>query len=66
MMRDIEIEALRNRIARLAAEGREAEREATAWLLADLIMRGPAGFNPGRRVVEQRVPRVRYSVIEVN
>ena len=50
-MRDVEIETLRNRIARLAAEGREAEREATAWLLADLVMRGPKGRDPGRRMV---------------
>jgi len=63
-MRDVEIETLRNRIARLAAEGREAEREATAWLLADLIMRGPIGFNPQRRP-ERRIPRPRSPIIEV-
>ena len=55
MMRDIEIEALRNRIARLAAEGR-----------ADLIMRGPAGFNPQRRLIERPAPRLRYRVIEAS
>ena len=46
MMRDVEIQTLRNRIAQLAAEGREQEREAAAWLLAELQMRGPVGFNP--------------------
>lgn len=45
-----EIEALRHRIAHLAAEGREAQREAAAWLLAEVMMRGPQGFNPGRRL----------------
>jgi hypothetical protein len=40
---------LRARIAQLAAEGRHTEREAAAWLLAEVIMRGPVGFNPGRR-----------------
>jgi hypothetical protein len=56
--------ALRKRIAQLAAEGRQAEREASAWLPAELTMRGPVGFNPGRRLPERRVPRMRYSVIE--
>ena len=55
--------ALRTRIAQLAAEGREQEREAAAWLLAEIVMRGPAGFNPHRRL-ENRAPRLRYQVIE--
>jgi hypothetical protein len=58
--------ALRDRIAQLAAEGRHVEREATAWQLAELIMRGPQGFNPGRRLAARRVPRLRYPVIEAN
>jgi len=66
MMRDVEIQTLRNRIAQLAAEGREQEREAAAWLLAELQMRGPVGFNPGGPLAERRVPRLRYPVIEVN
>jgi len=41
--------AIRDRLAKLAAEGRHAEREAVAWQLADYIMRGPVGFNPHRR-----------------
>lgn len=57
--------ALRHRIAQLAAEGREQEPEAAAWLLADLQMRGPVGFNPGRRLAERRV-RLRYPVIEAD
>jgi hypothetical protein len=57
---------LRARIAQLAAEGREREREAIAWQLAELQMRGPQGFNPGRRLAERRVPRLRYPVIEVS
>jgi hypothetical protein len=58
--------ALRARIAQLAAEGREAEREAAAWQLAELVMRGSVGFNPHRRPPELRIPRLRYPVIEVN
>jgi len=58
--------ALRARIAQLAAEGRHAEREASAWLLAELTMRGPVGFNPGRRRTERRAPRLRYPVIEAS
>jgi hypothetical protein len=27
-------------------------------------MRGPQGFNPGRRLPERRVPRLRYRIIE--
>lgn len=54
----------RARIAQLAAEGRHTERDAAAWLLAEVIMRGPVGFNPGRRAPERRVPRLRYPVIE--
>ena len=56
--------ALRARMAQLAAEGREQEREAAALLLAELQMRGPVGFNPGRRLAERRVPRLRYPVID--
>ena len=41
--------AIRDRLAKLAAEGRHVEREAVAWQLADYIMRGPQGFNPQRR-----------------
>ena len=48
--------AIRDRLAKLAAEGRHVEREAVAWQLADYIMRGPQGFNPHRRPFEQRVP----------
>ena len=58
--------AIRDRLAKLAAEGRHAEREAVAWQLADFIMRGPVGFNPHRRPFEQRVPRLRYPIIEAN
>ena len=58
--------AIRNRLAKLAAEGRHAEREAVAWQLADYIMRGPQGFNPHRRAVERRVRRLRYPVIEAS
>ena len=32
--------AIRDRLAKLAAEGRQAEREAVAWQLADYIMGG--------------------------
>ena len=35
--------AIRDRLAKLAAEGRHAEREAIAWQLADYIMRGRSG-----------------------
>ena len=38
--------AIRDRLAKLAAEGRHAEREAVAWQLADYIMRGPSGSIP--------------------
>jgi hypothetical protein len=58
--------ALRARVAQLAAEGREQEREAAAWLLAEVIMSGPQGFNPGRRLAERRVPRRRYPMIEAS
>ena len=58
--------AIRNRLAKLAAEGRHAEREAVAWQLADYIMRGPVGFNPQRRPVERRIPRLRYPVIDAS
>ena len=57
--------ALRARIAQLAGEGREQE-ELACWQLAALVMRGPAGFNPFRRPIERRAPRLRYPVIEVN
>ena len=58
---------LRARIAQLAAEGRHAERDAVAWELADRIARlGHPGFNPGRRLPERRVPRLRDPVIEAN
>ena len=51
---------LRARIAQLALEGREHERERAAWELADRIARiGGASFNPHR---SRR--RVRYPVIE--
>ena len=56
--------AIRDRLAKLAAEGRHAEREAVAWQLADYIMRGPVGFNPHRLPAEQRAPRLRYPIIE--
>ena len=58
--------AIRDRLTKLAAEGRHAEREAVAWQLADYIMRGPQGFNPHRRPAERRVRRLRYPVIEAN
>jgi len=29
-----------------------------------VIMRGPVGFNPGRRLAERRLPRLRYPVVE--
>jgi len=57
--------AIRDRLAKLAAEGRHVEREAVAWQLADYIMRGPVGFNPQRRPVERRARRLRYPIIEV-
>jgi len=57
--------AIRDRLAKLAAEGRHVEREAVAWQLADYIMRGPVGFNPQRRPVERRAQRLRYPIIEV-
>jgi hypothetical protein len=56
-------EALRARIAQLAAEGREAEREAAAWQLAALLMDGPIGFNPHR---PPRPKRLRYPIIQAN
>ena len=61
-----ETEALRHRIAQLAAEGRHAEREAVAWQLTELTMRGPHGFNPNRRPPDRRARRLRYSVIEAD
>ena len=57
--------AIRDRLTKLAAEGRHVEREAVAWQLADYIMRGPVGFNPQRRPVERRAQRLRYPIIEV-
>ena len=60
-MRDVEIQTLRNRIAQLAAEGREQEGEAAAWLLAELQMRGPVGFNPRGPLAERRVPAAALS-----
>ena len=56
--------AIRDR--KLAAEGRDLEREADAWQLADFIMQGPVGFNPHRRPSGRRAPRLRYPIIEVN
>ena len=56
--------ALRERIAQLAAEGGHTEREAACSQLAELIMRGPQGFNPHRR--PQRAKRLRYPVIEAH
>jgi len=35
---------VRDRLAKLAAEGRHAECEGVAWQLADHIMRGPVGL----------------------
>jgi len=35
--------AIRDRLAKLAAEGRHVERDAVAWQLANYIMRGPQG-----------------------
>ena len=58
--------AIRDRLAKLAAEGRHVEREAVAWQLADYIMRGPQGFNPQRRPVERRVRLLRYPIIEAS
>ena len=58
--------AIRDRLAKLAAEGRHVEREAVAWQLADYIMRGPVGFNPQRRLIERPSPRLRYRVIEAS
>ena len=58
--------AIRDRLAKLAAEGRHVEREAVAWQLADYIVRGPQGFNPQRRPVERRVRRLRYPIIEAS
>lgn len=48
--RVLPLPALCARISQLAAEGRHAEREVAAWLLAELQIRGPQGFNPGRRL----------------
>jgi len=58
--------ALRERIAQLAAEGRHTEREAACSQRAELIMRGPQGFNPQRRLLERPAPRLRYRVIEAS
>ena len=53
--------AIRDRLAKLAAEGRHAEREAVAWQLADYIMRWVAG-----RSVERRARQFRYPVLEAS
>ena len=58
--------AIRDRLAKLAAEGRHVEREAVAWQLADYIMRGPVGFNPQRRLIKRPAPRLRYPLIEAS
>jgi len=58
--------AIRDRLAKLAAERQYVEREAVAWQLADYIMRGPVGFNPQRRLIERPAPRLRYRVIEAS
>jgi len=58
--------AIRDRLAKLAAERRHVEREIVAWQLADYIMRGPHGFNPHRRAVERRVRRLRYPIVEAS
>ena len=56
--------AIRDRLAKLAVEGRPVEREAVAWQLADYIMRGPVGFNAERRLIERPAPRLRYPIVE--
>ena len=56
--------AIRDRPAKLAAEGRHAERGAVAWQLADYVMRGPVGFNPQWRLTKRRALRPRYLIIE--
>ena len=58
--------AIRDRLAKLAAEGRHVEREAVAWQLADYIMRGPVGFNPHRRRSSGALRRLRYPIIEAS
>jgi len=58
--------AIRDRLAKLAAEGRHVEREAVAWQLADYVMRGPAGFTPQRRLIQRPAPRMRYPIIEAS
>jgi len=58
--------AIRDRLAKLAAEGRHVEREAVAWQLADYIVRGPVGFNPHRRQPERRARRLRYPIIHAS
>ncbi len=63
-MHTTEEAALRARIAQLPADGLEQQREAAAWQLAALQMRGPAGFKPGRRLAEGRVRRLRYPIVE--
>ena len=65
-MRDVEIQTLRNRIAQLAAEGREqnARRRPGCWPNCRCV--APVGFNPRGPLAERRVPRLRYPVIEVN
>jgi len=60
-MRTDEEAAIRDRLAKLAAEGRHAEREIVAWQLAEYIMRGPIGFNPHRRRLERRARRAALS-----
>jgi len=58
--------AIRDRLAKLAAEGRHAEREIVAWPLAEYIMRGPQGFNPQRRLAERRSSKLHYQMIEAS
>ena len=57
---------LRDRLAKLAAEGRHVARATVAWQLADYITRGPVGFNPPRRLIERPAPRLRYPIIEAS
>ena len=47
--------AIRDRLAKLAAEGRHVERDAVAWQLAIYIMRGPQGSIRNGGVAEPRV-----------
>ena len=58
---------LHARIAQLAAAGREAEREAAAWDLADRIAHiREQGFSPFRAGARATCARLRYPVIEAN